>query len=65
MGLPGAISVGVGAIVGGGILALAGVAFAMFTVCNLLPRAIANHHWYREQFSDYPTDRKILLPGIF
>ena len=44
---------------------LAGVAFALFTVCNLLPRAIANHKWYRAQFSDYPAGRKILIPGVF
>ena len=44
---------------------LAGVAFALFTVCNLLPRAIANHRWYQQQFSDYPANRKILLPGIY
>jgi protein-S-isoprenylcysteine O-methyltransferase Ste14 len=44
---------------------LAGVAFALFTFCNLAPRAISNHRWYRERFSDYPADRKILVPGIF
>lgn len=44
---------------------LAGVAFALFTVCNLLPRAITNHHWYQEQFSDYPASRKKLIPGVF
>lgn len=44
---------------------LAGVAFALFTVCNLLPRALANHRWYREKFGDYPPDRKILVPGLF
>jgi protein-S-isoprenylcysteine O-methyltransferase Ste14 len=44
---------------------LAGLAFALFTVCNLLPRAIANHRWYRQQFPDYPRRRKILVPGVF
>jgi steroid 5-alpha reductase family enzyme len=44
---------------------LAGLAFALFTVCNLAPRAISNHHWYRRQFSDYPERRKILVPGLF
>lgn len=44
---------------------LAGLAFALFTVCNLAPRAISNHRWYRERFADYPADRKILLPGLF
>ena len=44
---------------------LAGAAFALFTFCNLAPRAISNHRWYREQFPDYPASRKILIPGIF
>jgi protein-S-isoprenylcysteine O-methyltransferase Ste14 len=44
---------------------LAGLAFALFTACNLVPRAVSNHRWYREQFSDYPAERKILLPGVF
>ena len=44
---------------------LAGVAFALFTFCNLAPRAISNHRWYQERFSDYPAGRRILLPGVF
>jgi protein-S-isoprenylcysteine O-methyltransferase Ste14 len=44
---------------------LAGVAFALFTMCNLVPRAISNHRWYTESFADYPPDRKILVPGVF
>jgi 3-oxo-5-alpha-steroid 4-dehydrogenase 1 len=44
---------------------LAGTAFALFTFCNLAPRAISNHRWYREQFNDYPAKRKILIPGVF
>jgi 3-oxo-5-alpha-steroid 4-dehydrogenase 1 len=44
---------------------LAGLAFALFTFCNLAPRAISNHRWYRETFPDYPGERKILLPGLF
>ena len=44
---------------------LAGLAFALFTACNLAPRAIANHRWYRQQFPDYPPRRRILVPGIF
>ena len=44
---------------------LAGLAFALFTICNLLPRAIANHRWYQNRFEDYPSNRKILIPGIF
>jgi protein-S-isoprenylcysteine O-methyltransferase Ste14 len=44
---------------------LAGVAFALFTFCNLAPRAISNHRWYKEQFTGYPAERRILLPGLF
>ena len=44
---------------------LAGLAFALFTAANLLPRAVANHHWYKSEFPDYPVERKILLPGVF
>lgn len=40
-------------------------AFAFFTFCNIFPRAVANHRWYREHFPDYPSDRKIILPFFF
>ena len=41
---------------------MAGLAFAVFSIANLLPRAIANHRWYRQQFSDYPVERKAVIP---
>ena len=41
---------------------LAGAAFAVFTVANLLPRALANHRWYRQQFADYPVSRRAVFP---
>ena len=44
---------------------LPGLAFAFWTVANLLPRARANHAWYRRTFPDYPPERKALLPGIW
>ena len=44
---------------------LPGLAFAFWTVANLLPRARANHAWYRRNFSDYPPERKALLPKIW
>lgn len=43
----------------------AGLAFALFTFCNLTPRAIANHHWYQRTFPDYPAARRVLIPGVF
>jgi 3-oxo-5-alpha-steroid 4-dehydrogenase 1 len=39
-------------------------AFFIWTVANLAPRAIKTHRWYRERFSDYPRDRKALIPFI-
>ncbi|OGO19050.1 MAG: 3-oxo-5-alpha-steroid 4-dehydrogenase [Chloroflexi bacterium RBG_16_50_11] len=44
---------------------LPGLAFAFWTVANLLPRARANHAWYRQTFPDYPPERKALLPKIW
>lgn len=44
---------------------LAGVAFAVFTAANLVPRAWANHRWYRERFPDYPPERRAILPYLF
>jgi 3-oxo-5-alpha-steroid 4-dehydrogenase 1 len=44
---------------------LPGLVFAFWTVANLLPRAKANHAWYRETFDDYPPQRKALVPGIW
>jgi len=45
--------------------ALPGLAFAMWTVANLAPRARAHHAWYHEHFPEYPTERKALVPGIW
>jgi protein-S-isoprenylcysteine O-methyltransferase Ste14 len=43
---------------------LAGVTFFVFTFANLVPRAIANHRWYREQFADYPKERRAVIPWL-
>ena len=43
---------------------LAGFTFAIWTFCNLAPRAFAHHRWYKEEFSDYPEDRKALIPFV-
>jgi len=42
----------------------AGAAFAWFTFANLTPRALAHHRWYQETFSDYPEDRRAILPFL-
>ncbi len=43
---------------------LPGLSFALFTLANLLPRAISTHKWYRATFPDYPARRRALIPGI-
>lgn len=43
---------------------LAGASFAAFTAANLLPRAIATHNWYRNQFEQYPAGRRAVIPHI-
>jgi len=43
---------------------LAGLAFAVWSAANLVPRALTNHRWYRETFADYPTERKALIPFV-
>jgi 3-oxo-5-alpha-steroid 4-dehydrogenase 1 len=34
-------------------------------MANLIPRARSNHKWYLENFSDYPSERKALVPKIW
>ncbi len=43
---------------------LGGLAFFLYTSANLLPRALQNHRWYRETFSDYPSERRALVPYV-
>ncbi len=42
----------------------AGLSFAVFTIANLLPRALSHHRWYGEHFADYPKQRRAIIPGI-
>ena len=42
-----------------------GLAFFLFTVANLLPRAHQHHKWYRKEFPDYPQRRKTIIPFVF
>ncbi len=42
----------------------AGLAFALYTVANLAPRAVTHHRWYRETFPDYPRERRALIPYL-
>ena len=41
-----------------------GLVFAVFTFANLFPRAWASHIWYRENFSEYPKNRKAVIPFL-
>jgi protein-S-isoprenylcysteine O-methyltransferase Ste14 len=41
-----------------------GLAFAVFTAANLVPRAMSNHKWYKERFDDYPKERKAIIPFV-
>jgi len=42
-----------------------GLAFFVWTVANLAPRAWSHHRWYLEKFPDYPAGRRALLPYLF
>jgi 3-oxo-5-alpha-steroid 4-dehydrogenase 1 len=44
---------------------LPGLAFAVWTAANLVPRARSHHAWYRQNFPDYPPRRRALLPGLW
>ena len=43
---------------------LPALSFFVWTFCNLVPRALAHHKWYRSNFSDYPSVRKAVFPFI-
>ncbi|KAI8325277.1 3-oxo-5-alpha-steroid 4-dehydrogenase [Martensiomyces pterosporus] len=38
--------------------------FVANIVCNLLPRALCIHGWYRKEFADYPASRRALIPFL-
>ncbi|MEE9460274.1 MAG: DUF1295 domain-containing protein [Bacteroidales bacterium] len=42
----------------------AALAFAVWTIVNLVPRALDHHRWYWEKFPDYPAERKAVIPFI-
>ncbi|MFN2175554.1 MAG: 3-oxo-5-alpha-steroid 4-dehydrogenase [Anaerolineales bacterium] len=44
---------------------ISGLAFAVWTGANLIPRALSHHKWYRNNFPEYPDERKALIPGLW
>lgn len=42
----------------------AALAFAIWTIVNLIPRALDHHRWYTANFQDYPSERKAVIPGV-
>ena len=43
---------------------LPALSFFIWTVANVLPRALAHHTWYRLKFPDYPEKRKAVIPYL-
>jgi len=39
--------------------------FLIWTIANLLPRALKHHKWYQKHFDDYPKNRKAIIPKIW
>ena len=44
---------------------LPGLAFAVWTMANLAPRARAHHVWYHRKFPEYPRERKAFIPFVW
>ena len=40
------------------------LSFFIWTCCNLIPRALAHHKWYKNKFNEYPKERKAILPYL-
>ena len=43
---------------------LAGLAFAIYSAANLVPRAIDHHRWYKERFGAQVAKRRAILPFL-
>lgn len=43
---------------------LPSASFAIWTMANLIPRAINHHQWYHSKFDNYPKDRKAIFPKL-
>ncbi|HWB63744.1 MAG TPA: 3-oxo-5-alpha-steroid 4-dehydrogenase, partial [Chitinophagales bacterium] len=38
--------------------------FFIWAIVNLVPRALDHHKWYKQKFTDYPTQRKAVIPFL-
>lgn len=43
---------------------LPALAFFIWTMVNLIPRALDHHKWYKTNFNEYPKNRKALIPQV-
>lgn len=43
---------------------LGSLSFFIWTFINLVPRAISHHKWYKDNFKDYPKNRKAIIPKL-
>jgi hypothetical protein len=43
---------------------LPALAFAIWTISNVLPRSLSHHKWYKTNFENYPANRKAVIPYI-
>ncbi len=46
------------------VWSLPALSFFIWTVVNLVPRALDHHRWYKEKFDDYPPHRRALIPFL-
>ena len=44
---------------------ISGLAFAIWTAVNLIPRALDHHKWYHKTFENYPKSRKGVIPFLW
>lgn len=43
---------------------LPAISFFIWTTANLVPRALSHHKWYKAKFSEYPIERKAVIPFL-
>lgn len=43
---------------------LPALTFLIWTAANLIPRAMSHHKWYKNNFGEYPAERKAIVPYL-